>query len=131
MSSGLINTNFCDSDIWGTFTYETKKLPFLNTPLEKVADGTYEGKTYTSFLHLQVEVTVKNHTLTDIQLIENKGSKGHLLDKMVQKMLEQNKVVVQPESKDKLASLVLISCVDSAINKGLENTEGTDPKIPE
>lgn len=23
----LINTNFCDSDIWGTFTYETKKLP--------------------------------------------------------------------------------------------------------
>ena len=48
---------------------EAKNLPFYNVSLEQVEDGTYTGKTYTSFMHVQLEVTVKNHTLESINVI--------------------------------------------------------------
>lgn len=99
---------------------EASTLPFTNTKVEQVADGTYEAKTYTSFLHLQVQVSVKDHKLTDIKIVENSGSKGQFLDEMVPRMIAENKVVVDLVKKDQLASVVLISCVDSAISQGKE-----------
>lgn len=99
---------------------EASALPFSNTKIEQVADGIYEAQTYTSFLHLQVKVTVKDHQLSNIELVENSGSKGQHLDQMVLRMIEQNKVVVELQKNDQLASVVLISCVDSAISQGKE-----------
>ena len=70
---------------------EAKRLPFTNTSLENVSDGIYEGKTFTSFMHLVLNVTVKDHKLTKIDIIENKGSKGQKANKIIEKMIEENK----------------------------------------
>ena len=48
---------------------EAAKLPFYNVQPAEVADGTYRGKTYTSFLHVQLDVTVQDGTITTIQII--------------------------------------------------------------
>ena len=98
---------------------EAKNLPFYNVSLEQVEDGTYTGKTYTSFMHVQLEVTVKNHTLASINVIENKGSKGQKVEPILQTMIEQNKTVVPAIKGEELASLVFISCVDTALHNSL------------
>ena len=98
---------------------EAKNLPFYNTPIEAVADGTYSAKTYTKFLHLQLEVTVQNHQLYDIKVIENKGSQGQKAEPILQEMIKQNKVVVPAIKGEELASMVFISCVDSALYSAL------------
>ena len=98
---------------------EAKNLPFYNTPLESVDDGIYSAKTYTKFLHLQLEVTVQNHQLQDIKVIENKGSQGQKVEPILQEMIKQNKVIVPAIKGEELASLVFISCVDSALHSAI------------
>ncbi|MCR5436662.1 MAG: hypothetical protein K6E97_06330 [Treponema sp.] len=99
---------------------EAKKLPFYNTSLEKVHDGTFTGKITTSFMHVQLSVTVQNHTITDIKIIENKGSYGQKAKQIVQSMLKENKTVVPLIKGDEIGSLVFISCADNALQNGLE-----------
>ena len=102
---------------------EAKNLPFYNTSLEAVDDGTYYGKTYTKFLHVQLEVTVQNHQLQNIKVLENKGSQGQNAEPILQEMIKQNKVVVPANKGEELASLVFISCVDTALHSGTKQIE--------
>jgi uncharacterized protein with FMN-binding domain len=102
---------------------EAKNLPFYNTSLEAVDDGTYYGKTYTKFLHVQLEVTVQNHQLQNIKVLENKGSQGQNAEPILQEMIKQNKVVVPAIKGEELASLVFISCVDTALHSGAGQKE--------
>lgn len=94
---------------------EAAKLPFTQINLEEVADGTYTGKTYTSFLHLQLEVTVKDHCITAIDVIENDGIDGETARPILQKMIEENKIVVHAIKGAKIGSMVYISCVSTAL----------------
>lgn len=97
---------------------EAKQLPFFNTQLESVNDGTYTGKTVSSFLTVQLEVTVENHQIKDIQILEKKGSKGKKVDSIINTMIENNSSIVPAISGEELASLVFISCCDDALRKG-------------
>ena len=94
---------------------EAASLPFYKIELEQIADGTYSGKTYTSFLHLQLDVKIENHKITDIIVIENDGIDGEKARPIIQKMIEQNSVVVPAVKGAELGSLVYISCVSTAL----------------
>ena len=94
---------------------EAASLPFYKIELEQIADGSYSGKTYTSFLHLQLEVIIENHKIKDIIVIENDGIDGEKAKPIIQKMIEQNSVVVPAVKGAELGSIVYISCVSSAL----------------
>ena len=97
---------------------EAAKLPFYNVELSEVEDGEYYGKTYTSFLHLQLKVFVQNHTITSIEVIESEGIDSETAKPILQDMIAQNKVVVKAIKGAELGSLVYISCVDGALYNG-------------
>ena len=97
---------------------EAAKLPFYNVELSEVEDGEYYGKTYTSFLHLQLKVFVQNHTITNIEVIESEGIDSETAKPILQDMIAQNKVVVKAIKGAELGSLVYISCGDGALDKG-------------
>lgn len=97
---------------------EAAKLPFYNVELSEVEDGEYYGKTYTSFLHLQLKVFVQNHTITNIEVIEAEGIDSETAKPILQDMIAQNKVVVKAIKGAELGSLVYISCVDGALYNG-------------
>ena len=97
---------------------EAAKLPFYNVELSEVEDGEYYGKTYTSFLHLQLKVFVQNHTITNIDVIESEGIDSETAKPILQDMIAQNKVVVKAIKGAELGSLVYISCVDGALYNG-------------
>ena len=95
---------------------EAASLPFYKIELSQINDGTYEGKTYTSFLHLQLNVTVEDHKLKSIDVLENEGIDAETARPIIQKMIEQNAVVVPAVKGAELGSLVYISCVSCALN---------------
>lgn len=97
---------------------EAAKLPFYNVELSEVEDGEYYGKTYTSFLHLQLKVFVQNHNITNIEVIESEGIDSETAKPILQDMIAQNKVVVKAIKGAELGSLVYISCVDGALYNG-------------
>ena len=94
---------------------EAASLPFYKTEMSQIADGDYEGKTYTSFLHLQLKVSVENHKIIKIDVLENEGIDGEKAKPIIQKMIDQNEVVVPAVKGAELGSLVYISCVSTAL----------------
>ena len=98
---------------------EAAKLPFYNVQPCDVADGTYHGKTYTRFLHVQLDVTVQSGRLTRIDIVENEGIGGKKITPLLDEMIAQNNSVVTALKGDELASIVFIACVDDALFQGL------------
>lgn len=94
---------------------EAASLPFYKIEMSQIADGEYEGQTYTSFLHLKLKVSVENHNLQNIDVLENDGIDGEKARPIIQKMIEENSVVVPAVKGAEIGSLVYISCVSTAL----------------
>lgn len=97
---------------------EIAKLPFYNISVSNVEDGTYHGKTYTSFQHIQLDVSIKDHKITKIDIIENEGSYGQKVAPIIDEMILQNQSVVTAIKGDEIASILFIICVDDALKNG-------------
>lgn len=97
---------------------EAASLPFYKVSPSEVDDGIYQGKVYTTFQHMQLSVTVKNHQISDIQIIENKGQYGQKLEAVISEMIAKNSSVVPAIKGDELGCIVAVSCVDDALNNG-------------
>lgn len=95
---------------------EASSLPYYKIEMSQIADGQYEGRTNTSFLHLHLKVTVENHQLKNIEVLENDGLDGETARPIIEEMLKQNKIVVPAIKGAELGSLVYISCVSSALH---------------
>ena len=100
---------------------QAAKLPFYNVQPAAVPDGTYRGKVYTNFLHVQLDVTVKDQKLTKIDIIENEGAFGKKVSPILDKMISENSSVVQAVEGEELASIVFVACVDDALFNGLSD----------
>lgn len=98
---------------------EATKLPYHSVKLEEVEDGIYPGKTYTSYAHLQLNVKVESHKITDIEIVECDGLEVVKAKNVVQQMIDQNKIVIPAKKGEELGTMIFISCVDSALY-GLE-----------
>ena len=98
---------------------QAAKLTFYNIQPDQVADGKYRGKVYTNFLHVQLDVTVLDHKITKIDIIENEGAYGKKIDPLLDEIIAQNNSVVPAVKGEELASIVFISCVDDALFKGI------------
>lgn len=105
---------------------QAAKLPFYNVQPEQVEDGTYRGKIYTNFLHVQLDVTVTDHKLTKIEIIENEGAYGKKVAPIIDEMIAQNSSVVQAVQGEELASIVFVACVDDALRKGAPGYEADE-----
>ena len=102
---------------------EVAKLPFYNINVLDVQDGTYHGKIYTSFQHIQLDVTVKDHEITKIDIIENEGSYGQKVAPIVDEIISENQSVVNAIKGDEIASILFIICVDDALRQGVPGFE--------
>jgi len=99
--------------------FEIQALPFTNTLIENVVDGTYEGSVQTTFLCVKVQVDVKDQKIADIQLLEKSGTKKtDKSDELFQTMIKENKAFVPVMEKEELVDLVYICAVDNALSKG-------------
>lgn len=96
---------------------ELSRIPFKNTQIETVADGTYEGKCSTSFMHVVVQVTVANGKLEKIDLIESKGFKGKDAEQILSDMVKENKILVSPIKNEELYCIVFYAAVDNALQQ--------------
>lgn len=98
---------------------EATKLPYYNVTLEQVPDGTFSARTKTSFLHIELTVTVQDHQIKDIKIIESEGIDSQAAKPILEKIKQENKTAVQAIKGAELGSLVYISCVDSALYKAI------------
>lgn len=98
---------------------EVTNLPYHNVELEQVPDGIYTARTETSFLYVELAVTVQNHKIVNIKVTESEGLDSVPAKPILDKIIQENKTAVQAIKGAELGSIVYISCVDSALYKGI------------
>lgn len=86
--------------------------------LDKVSDGIYEGSFDAIILAAKVNVEVKNHKITDINLIENKNERGERAKVMPEKVVHAQSLQVDTVTGATNSSKVILKAIENALNTG-------------
>lgn len=97
--------------------WETDKnyraLTFHDVHMEEIMDGTYKGGCNLGLVEVEVQVTVQNHQIQNIELLHYAHGQGETAPDMLIKMQEMNRTDVDSISG------ATISC--AAMRKAVEN----------
>ena len=93
------------------------------TELSDVEDGTYEGSAETPQVLVRVKVTVKDHKIEGINLIEHRNGKGQPAEAMIQEMLDENTSEVDSVAGATMSSTAIRAAVRDALLKGISVTK--------
>lgn len=85
--------------------------------LSQIDDGTYTGEYDVDFIYAKVNVTVKNHVITNVDLVEYKHEKGAAAEAIPDKIVEEQRVDVDCVSGATNSSKVIKKAVENALTK--------------
>ncbi|MCI5713024.1 MAG: FMN-binding protein [Lachnospiraceae bacterium] len=94
-----------------------------NVPIDmrEVKDGSYTADTDLGLVKVKVEVTVENHQISTIEILEHQNGKGKPAEAIVDEMIEKNTDEVDAVSGATCSSVAIRSAVNKALQKGIEN----------
>lgn len=112
--SGALLTNYLIS----VKSYKTavSKITYEQQNLLDVADGSYTGECDVQFIYAKVRVTVKDHRITDIQLLEHRNGRGAAAESILKKMVNAQKIDVDVVAGATNSSKVIKKAVDNALS---------------
>ena len=96
-------------------------LTFDEIDLTKVEDGIYEGQCDTGIVRARVQVTVRNHRLESIDLLEHENGRGTPAEAILDQMAQDQTTAVDAVSGATCSSKVIRKAVENAIKAGLSN----------
>ena len=87
-----------------------------NVDISKVADGTYTGSCEVFPITAEVKVTVKNHQIAGIELVEHKSDRGAPAEIIPSKVVEAQTLQVDAVSGATYSSKVILKAIENALN---------------
>lgn len=88
--------------------------------MSEVQDGVYTGASDGGMVQVQVEVTVQDHKLTAVQILEHQNGKGQPAEIIVQNMVAENTYDVDAVSGATISSKTIKNAVNQALLKGVD-----------
>lgn len=88
--------------------------------MNKVKDGTYKGSSDGGMVKVEVEVEVKDHTITNITLLKHDNGKGKPAEVMIEDMIKDNTDQVDEVSGATTSSKTIRNAVNVALQQGLQ-----------
>ncbi len=101
--------------------YQTKvaALTFDEIDLSTVEDGVYEGQCDTGVVRARVQVTVRDHRLESMELLEHENGRGTPAEAILDQMVQDQTTAVEAVSGATCSSKVIRKAVENAIAAGL------------
>ena len=88
--------------------------------LMKIPDGIYHGTADAVIVKAEVEVTVKDHVIINLNLLEHRNGRGKEGEKVIDLILEKQKVDVDTISGATYSSLIIRDAVQKALLGALQ-----------
>ena len=93
-------------------------LTFDEIDLTKVEDGVYEGQCDTGVVRVRVQVTIRNHQLESIDLLEHENGRGTPAEAILDQMVQNQTTAVDAVSGATCSSKVIRKAVENALAEG-------------
>ncbi|OOM79593.1 FMN-binding domain protein [Clostridium puniceum] len=97
-----------------------KDLKIGTIELSKVSDGEYTGTCNVDYIYAKVIVTVKDHEIKNINLLEHKNEKGKPAEVITDKVVKEQSVQVDTVSGATNSSKVILKAIESALVSGTQ-----------
>lgn len=110
VAAGVIAFSVISGDLEALKTMEIK-----NVDLAAIPDGVYGGSGGTFPVTAEVDVTVKDHVITDIALINHSHGPGHGADAITGEVVEAQSLTVDAVSGATLSSKVILKAIENAL----------------
>lgn len=89
--------------------------------LSHIADGTYIGEyTMISLVHVEVEVTVSNHSIEGITILQHENGLGGKAESITGNIIEKQSLEVDAVSGATVSSKTIIKAVENALLQGIQ-----------
>ncbi len=95
-------------------------MVYEDVDMSQAADGTYEGTTDAGMVSVKVSVTVKDHAISQIDILEHKNGRGAAAEAITWDMVEANTYDVDAVSGATLSSETIKSAVSKALKVSCE-----------
>ncbi|NMB24183.1 MAG: FMN-binding protein [Firmicutes bacterium] len=90
-------------------------MEMTDIELSRVVDGTYVGSYQAFPVSVMVEVTVRNHELAGVKLVEHRNGRGKAAEAVVDRVIEAQALRVDTVSGATYSSLVILRAIDNAL----------------
>lgn len=88
--------------------------------MNRVKDGDYTAFTDMGLVKVEVEVSVKDHQITNVNILRHDNGKGKPAEVIVEEMVKENTDQVEAVSGATYSSEAIKNAVNKALQKGLE-----------
>ncbi len=105
----------------GNYKKQVEAIHITGVDLTEVQDGTYDGSCETLMVSADVRVTVKDHQITDIELVRHNNGKGAPAEVIPQKIIEAQSLEVDIVSGATDSSKVILKATENALTLGTGN----------
>ena len=92
---------------------------FGEIDIADVSDGIYIGEYDVNFIYAKVEVTVEDGEIVSINILEHRHERGKAAEKIIEKIIEEQKIDVDAVSGATNSSTVIKKAVENALKGGL------------
>lgn len=92
-------------------------IVFEDVDMSQTKDGTYFGETDAGMVYVKVSVTVANHAIKTIDIIEHKNGRGAKAQAITGNIIAENSYDVDVISGATLSSKAIKSAVSKALNE--------------
>ncbi|MDD3423796.1 MULTISPECIES: FMN-binding protein [Sphaerochaeta] len=94
-----------------------KDLSVVTPPLSSIKDGTYEGGFAMFPVKVKVAATIKEGTISDLQLLEHRSGQGQPAEAILAPVLTEQKLDVDTISGATYSSIVILKAIEDAMKK--------------
>lgn len=95
---------------------QLENLPISEVDLMELEDGSYTGSYKVFPVSAEVQITMNNHKIKEIELIEHKNGQGAAAEVIPEKVVEAQTLDVDIVSGATYSSKVILKAIENALN---------------
>ena len=97
---------------------DVNSITVSNLNMANITDGIYVGKYSITPVYVEVEVTVTEHKITNIKIIEHENGLGGKVEKIVDDVISRQSLEVDAVSGATVSSKCIIKTIENALQSG-------------
>lgn len=109
---------FCITGL-NEYVREVAAISFSDPQISAVADGEYTGECNVGYIYAKVRITVRDGTITKIDLLEHRNERGKAGEGVIDEILCEQHTNVDAVSGATNSSKVIKKAVENALEKGI------------
>ncbi|KAF5056595.1 MAG: FMN-binding protein [Spirochaetales bacterium] len=94
-----------------------KDLSIATPLLSSIQDGTYEGSFATFPVKVKIAATIKEGTISNLQLLEHRSGQGQPAEAILATVLTEQKLDVDTISGATYSSIIILKAIEDALSK--------------